>query len=122
MERAGGGRNAEMTSSTLDDLSRLLGRERDLLSLLVTRLAVDGAGRAALLDHVRLLELTRAVTVRALALEWGVEDACTLRDLIAAAPGEWDTVLARHRQALLSLAEELASGAVIQRSLREFLA
>lgn len=119
-----------MTSSTLDDLSRLLRRERDVLSLLVTRLAVDATGCDALLHHVRLLELRRAVTARALAVEWGVEDGSTLRDLIAAAPREWEAVLAAHRQALLSLAEEIAGTAPgspeesrpIQRSLREFLA
>ncbi len=119
-----------MTSSTMADLSRLLTRERDVLSLLVTRLAVDAAGCAALLHQVRLLELRRAVTVRALAVEWGAEDASTLRDLIAAAPREWETVLAAHRQALLSLAEEISGttpgspdeSRPVQRSLREFLA
>lgn len=117
-----------MTTSNLARFSGILWRERDALGLLVTRLAQDRVGCDALLRHVRVLELHRAATGRAVALELGMEEASTLHDLTAAAPGEWEAVLAGHHRALRSLASRAVTvpddrlRPTIQRSLREFLA
>lgn len=116
-----------MPTSNLARFSGVLWRERDVLGLLVTRLTEDTTACEPLLRHVRVLELHRAAVGRAVAVELGVEDALTLEDISAAAPGEWEAVLAGHHRALRSLTSLVLTlpgnrlGPGIQRSLREFL-
>lgn len=116
-----------VATSNLARFSGILWRERDILGLLVNRLADDPSGCDALLRHVRLLELHRAAAGRAVAVELGVDDSSRLLDLSAAAPGEWEAVLAGHHRALRSLTSLMGvlpapdRHPVVQRSLRDFL-
>lgn len=122
-----------MTSSSLNELSGLLWRERDVLDLVVTRL-VDGDDEwQGLFRSISSLELHRAVTAREAALELGVAGDATLDEIAAAAPRDWSSILAGHARALRALTSEIArlsgDGApvspdgrtVMQRSLRDFL-
>lgn len=116
-----------MATSNLARFSTILWRERDILGLLVSRLTDDPSGCDALLGQVRLLELHRAAAGRAVAVELGVDDSSRLLDLSAAAPGEWEAVLAGHHRALRSLTSLIGvlprAGRIpaVQRSLRDFL-
>lgn len=116
-----------MASSNLARFSGVLWRERDVLGQVVTRLSQDEVPDA-LLGHLRVLELHRAAAGRAVAVELGAEDARTLSDLAAVAPGAWKAVLAGHHRALRALAVMVLTVTgnrkipPIQRSLRDFLA
>ena len=121
-----------MTRSSLNDLSGLLWRERDVLDLLLGRLDRGEEPTDGLFRSMSSLELHRAITAREAGLELGLAGEPTLQELIDTAPAEWTSVLEGHRAALMRLAtlvdERLqlvpARGGPrtsLQRSLREFL-
>lgn len=123
-------------SSSLNELSGLLWRERDVLDLVVSRLEGGNGDWHALLRSISSLELHRAITAREAALELGLSGDSTLDEIAAGAPREWSSILAGHARALRALTSELvrlsedgafvgSDGAVpsgvLQRSLRDFL-
>jgi hypothetical protein len=126
-----------MTSSSLNELSGLLWRERDVLDLVVRRLEAGGSDWEGLLRSVGSLELHRAITAREAALELGVSGDATLDEVAAAAPPQWSSILTSHALALRSLTSEIArvsssgervvaggrggAAGLVQRSLRDFL-
>lgn len=105
-------RPAPGTSTTsLHELSALLVREREVLELIVERVADAGGAREReiLLRSITSLELHRAIAARAVAVELGMDREPTLRELAARAPREWTGPLRDHLRALTSLAEEISS-------------
>ncbi|WP_341934305.1 flagellar protein FlgN [Microbacterium sp. LWO14-1.2] len=106
------------------DLSMQLMRERDLLEVLLFKLdeqqmlLATGRNRwiqnaANEIDRVLAamptVALSRDTLVVAVADEWGVPEATTLRELIDAAPTDaWREVMSGHLEAMTSLAEEIA--------------
>lgn len=105
------------------ELSMHLMREREMLELLLFKLDVQqmllASGRTRwipqtvneierVLAAMPVTALTRDTLVVAVADEWGVPDATTLRDLIDAAPSDaWREVLNGHLEAMLALAAEI---------------
>ncbi|MBO9625763.1 MAG: flagellar export chaperone FlgN [Microbacterium sp.] len=105
------------------DLSMQLMRERDLLELLLFKLDVQqtllATGRNRWIAHsvseiervlaaMPTVALSRDTLVVAVADEWGVPEATTLSDLIAAAPTDaWREVLTSHLDAMTALAAEI---------------
>jgi hypothetical protein len=99
-------------------------RERELLELLLFKLDVQqmllATGRTRWIPQTvneieRVLAtmpstaLTRDSLVVAVAAEWSVPEATTLRELIDAAPTDaWREVLSGHLDAMLALAAEIA--------------
>jgi hypothetical protein len=108
------------------EVSDILWRERELLDVLAFKLdqerllLADGnvrwLARAAheielVIEQARLLELTRAVEVDALAQSIGLEPAPTLAELAAAAPPPWDELLEAHRRAFIELSRQIHDAA-----------
>jgi hypothetical protein len=106
----------------LREVSAILWRERHLLELLLFKLdeeqLVLAAGRTRwlaratrevemVLEEIRQTELERAVEVSRLALDLGLPAGASLRQLAEAAPPPWQDMLVEHRQAFLSLTEEV---------------
>ena len=132
-----------MPTSSLNELSGLLWRERDVLEQLLGVLRDGGADVESdgLLRSISSLELHRAITAREAAVELGLDGEPTLQDLVERTTGEWASVLAGHRRALEALSDEVrgllrpapardssnvvvtlpVGGRSLQRSLREFL-
>ena len=106
-----------------DELSAHLLREREMLELLVFKLDVQqmilATGRTRWIGQTTTeiervvaampaLAMTRDTLVVAVADEWGVPDATTLRELIDASPTEaWREVFTGHFAAMLELADEI---------------
>ncbi|CEA06658.1 FlgN protein [Arthrobacter saudimassiliensis] len=104
-------------------LSALLWEERELLELLVFKLEEEQllltSGRSRWLQHatreveqvlerLRAAELSRTVTVAALAREWHVSEDATLRELADAAPaGPWAEIFTAHLQAMTELTSKI---------------
>jgi hypothetical protein len=107
----------------MDELARLLSRERLVLELVVFRLVelrqLLAAGEARFLpaaaadvEHaladLRTVELRRAVVVNRLAAAAGVaDDQLSLRALAGIAPRPYAGILTEHRRALQLLAAEM---------------
>ena len=107
-----------------NDLSTLLWRERELLDLLVFKLEEEQllltAGRSkwlhhatreveAVLAHLRTAGIERTVEASACAIEWGLPEDATLRQLVEGAPDEvWREVLQSHLTALTALTAQIA--------------
>ena len=104
-------------------LSMQLKRERDMLELLLFRLDVQqmlvAAGRTRGIHHA-VAELERAISalptatlsrdtlVTVVADEWGVPDAVTLKQLIAAAPSAvWHEIFTDYLVTMLALVVEI---------------
>lgn len=104
-------------------LSMQLKREREMLELLLFRLDVQqllvSAGRTRGIHHA-VTELERAITalptatlsrdtlVTVVADEWGVPDAVTLKQLIAAAPtATWQEIFTEYLVTMLALVVEI---------------
>jgi hypothetical protein len=119
---------------SLNEVSNILWRERQLLELLVFKLEEEqlvlAAGRSRWLPHatrevesvlaeIKRLELDRAVHVDAVAADLGVGPGPTLRELVEHAPSPWNTILDDHRVALLEAAQEIDT---IARGNRDLLA
>ena len=107
----------------LREVSTILWRERHLLELLLFKLEEEqlllAAGRnrwlpratrevEMVLDEIKQTELERAIEVERLAPELGLGRNASLRQLAEAAPPPWSGMLSDHRQAFLSLTEEVA--------------
>lgn len=106
----------------LTEVSNILWRERQLLELLVFKLAeeklVVGLGRPtwqvhaareveAVAGELRRVELERAVKVQSWATSHGIDGEPSLRKLCDAVPGAWGMVLGEHRREMLALVEEV---------------
>lgn len=121
-----------LPTTGLSDLSQILWRERETLELVLFKLEeqrlllVDGQDRwvghasrelDTVLDQLGAMELNRALTSAAAAAELGVRDDSGLRDLAAAAPAPWPSVIERHVCALVRLAQEIVAVAGANRVL-----
>jgi hypothetical protein len=107
-----------------NDLSNLLWRERELLELLVFKLEEEQllltAGKSrwlpqatreveAVLARIRVAGMERAVEASAVALEWGLPEDATLRQLVGRAPSDvWRDILQSHLTALAALTAQIA--------------
>jgi hypothetical protein len=107
-----------------NDLSNLLWRERELLELLVFKLEEEQllltAGKSrwlpqatreveAVLARIRLAGVERTVEGSAVAIEWGMPEDATLRQLAQSAPSDtWRDILQSHLTALTSLTAQIA--------------
>ncbi|HEX8497675.1 MAG TPA: flagellar export chaperone FlgN [Actinomycetales bacterium] len=115
------------------EVSTDLWTERELLELLLFKLEEEqlvlASGRVRwlshatrevemVLDQIRRAELSRAVAVDQLAAELGLPPGPSLTALAAATTAPWDEMLRDHRQAFLSLTEEISD---VSRSNRELL-
>lgn len=104
-----------MDRTSLDMLSGILWRERDVLEQVGQTGPADPASAQLALRSLSSLELHRAILTREVASEHGIAGDPSLDDLIQGVPTEWAAVLAGHRRALRRLAEAaantLASGA-----------
>lgn len=117
---------------SMQSLTTLLWRERQLLELLLFKLEVEQllltSGRTRWLAHatdevstvlgeIRSTELGHAVVSDGVAIELGLEPGATLAQLAAAAPSPWDTVLTEHRDAFLELTGQIDALATGNRQL-----
>jgi len=108
----------------LREVSAILWRERHLLELLLFKLdeeqLVLAAGRTRwlpratrevemVLDEIRQTELERAVEVSRLAIDLGLPAGASLRQLADCSPPPWQGMLVEHRQAFLSLTDEITA-------------
>jgi hypothetical protein len=108
----------------LREVSAILWRERHLLELLLFKLdeeqLVLAAGRTRwlpratrevemVLEEIRQTELERAVAVTRVAVDLGLPAGASLRQLAEAAPPPWQGMLAEHRQAFLTLTDEVTA-------------
>ena len=116
----------------LSEVSNILWRERQLLELLLFKLEEEQLllvnnrtrwlSHAAkeiedVLDAIRMAELSRAVEVENLAVELGLPDNASLRELATSAPEPWGHMLDEHRQAFLIATEEINAVASSNREL-----
>jgi hypothetical protein len=114
----------EEDSMGLREVSAILWRERHLLELLLFKLdeeqLVLAAGRTRwlpratrevemVLEEIRQTELERAVDVSRLAVDLGLAAGASLRQLADAAPEPWQGILTEHRQAFLTLTDEVTA-------------
>ncbi|MEW6476481.1 MAG: flagellar export chaperone FlgN [Actinomycetota bacterium] len=108
----------------LREVSAILWRERHLLELLLFKLdeeqLVLAAGRTRwlpratrevemVLEEIRQTELERAVEVSRVAVDLGLPSGASLRQLAETAPEPWRGMLVEHRQAFLSLTDEITN-------------
>jgi hypothetical protein len=108
----------------LREVSAILWRERHLLELLLFKLdeeqLVLAAGRSRwlaratrevemVLEEIRQTELERAVEVSRVAADLGLPAGASLRQLAEASPAPWNGMLMEHRQAFLTLTEEITT-------------
>jgi hypothetical protein len=113
----------EEATMGLREVSTILWRERHLLELLLFKLEEEqlllAAGRnrwlpratrevEMVLEEIKHTELERAVEVDRIAPELGLPANPSLRQLAEAAPPPWREMLTDHRQAFLSLTEEVS--------------
>jgi hypothetical protein len=110
---------------SVNDLSAVLWRERELLELLTFKLEEEqlllAAGRSRwishasreveqVLDRLRTTGLERSAQSAAVAEEWGMPSDAPLREVVAAAPsGPWGEILASHLSAMLELTTRIGS-------------
>jgi hypothetical protein len=120
-------------ATSLQELSGLLWRERDVLQqlLVILHAGAEVVECEGLLRSISSLELHRAITTREVAIELGLDGEQSLDDLATASHGEWAEMLASHREELHRLAADVTamladrdtgSRLGLQRSLVEFLA
>ena len=115
---------------SLNDVSKLLWRERELLELLLFKLdeeqLVLAAGRTRwivhatrevemVLDEVKQLELERAVALDEVSVQLGLTDVPTLDGLARHTSGPWPQIFDDHRAALRELSREVRSVAAANR-------
>jgi hypothetical protein len=115
-------RDREECHVSMEELSRVLWRQRELLELVLFKLEehqlllesgrTRWLGLAArevdvLLDQFRRTELLRAVTADGLAAAVGLPPGPRLRDLARMSEEPWCTILLDHREALLALTAEV---------------
>jgi hypothetical protein len=108
----------------LREVSAILWRERHLLELLLFKLdeeqLVLAAGRTRwlaratrevemVLEELRQTELERALEVGRVAAAFGLPEDASLRQLADATPSPWQGMLIEHREAFLTLTEEIST-------------
>lgn len=109
---------------SVNDLSTLLWRERELLEMLVFKLEEEQllltAGRSKwlhhatreveqVLGHLRTAGIERTVEASTVAIGWNLPEDATLRQLAEGAPDEaWRDVLLSHLTALTALTSQIA--------------
>lgn len=108
----------------LREVSAILWRERHLLELLLFKLdeeqLVLAAGRTRwlaratrevemVLEELRQTELERAIEVGRVAEVLGLPEGASLRQLADAAAPPWQGMLAEHREAFLTLTDEIST-------------
>ncbi|MDP9334146.1 MAG: flagellar protein FlgN [Actinomycetota bacterium] len=116
----------------LSDVSNILWRERQLLELLVFKLEEEqlvlAAGRPRwlayatsgvenVLGEIKHIGLERSVLVADAARALGLSGSPTLRELAGLTPSPWDGIFAEHRNAMLTLAQEIDSITTSNRAL-----
>ncbi|WP_370327180.1 flagellar protein FlgN [Euzebya sp.] len=114
------------------DVSNILWRERQLLELLQFKLEVEqsllASGRSRWLGHatreiemlieeVKQVELARAIEVRALCDQLGINETPTLKALVAELDEPWSAIFEDHRQAFLTATQEIVGLAETNREL-----
>ncbi|WP_084125109.1 flagellar protein FlgN [Demequina sp. NBRC 110054] len=117
---------------SLDELSTILWRERELLETLLYRLETEelilANGRArwvgrssreveAVLDQIRTTDLGRAVESDDAAREVGVPEGSSLLELANAAPAPWDEMLRAHHTALADITSQISTLSKLNRDL-----
>ena len=117
---------------SLNNVSTILWRERQLLELLLFKLEEEqlllAAGRArwlaqaaneveTVLEEIKNAELARCMEVEAVAAELGLSAEASLGDLIANSPSPWSGIFADHRDAFLAMTQEILSVAGSNREL-----
>lgn len=117
---------------SMEDLSSVLWRERDLLETLLYKLEVEqlvlATGRTqwlakaaqdieAVLDGIREIELLRAVELDAVAAELGLEPAPSLRDIADRSEEPWRDIWLDHREAFTTVATEIQQMSISNREL-----
>ncbi|THG29662.1 flagellar protein FlgN [Naasia lichenicola] len=109
----------------VNELSTLLWRERELLELLMFKLDEEQllltSGKSKwlpyatreveqVLTRLRKAGIERTVEASAVAMEWGIGDEATLRELSDHSPTDaWRDILSSHLTALTSLTQQIAS-------------
>ena len=119
-------------AATVEKLSLILLRERELLDTLLYRLEVEqlvlASGRTthlmraardveACLDTLRQTEVLRSVAADEAAEEVGVHRQCSLRELAEAAAEPWRTILLEHREAFVEITRQVSEMAGTNRDL-----
>ena len=117
---------------SLDELSTILWRERELLETLLYRLETEElvlaggrsrwVGRAArdveaVLDQIRGAELGRAIEADAAAREVGIPEGSSLLEIAEAAPSPWDEMLRGHHLALTDITAQITTLSHLNREL-----
>lgn len=117
---------------SMEDLSSVLWRERELLETLLYKLEVEqlvlAGGRSrwlpaaareieAVLANIRDIELLRAVEVDEVAEELGLDPNPSLKDLAATSPEPWNAIWLDHREAFRTVAAEISAMADSNREL-----
>ena len=107
---------------SMEDLSSVLWRERELLETLAYKLEVEqlvlSAGRThwlaaaareveVVLESIRDLEVLRAVEVDALAEELGLDPNPSLREIAEASDEPWRSIWLDHREAFTTVAAQI---------------
>ena len=112
------------------EVSDILWRERELLDVLVFKLEEEqlllAAGKVRwlaratrevelVLEQLRLTELTRSVEVDAAAASIGLESSVSLSKLAETAPQPWGDLFRAHRDAFLTITNEVSALAAANR-------
>ncbi len=107
---------------SMEDLSSVLWRERELLETLAYKLEVEqlvlSAGRThglaaaareveMVLENIRDLEVLRAVEVDAVAEELGLDPNPSLREIAEASDEPWRSIWLDHREAFTTVAAQI---------------
>lgn len=116
----------------LTEVSNILWQERHLLERLLFKLTEEqmllASGHVrwlafatdeveAVLEELGRAELIRALAVQGCARELGMAGEPRLSELAERAPAPWDAILDDHRQAFLTLADEVTGMARVNREL-----
>ncbi|HEY0773366.1 MAG TPA: flagellar protein FlgN [Nocardioidaceae bacterium] len=117
---------------SMEDLSAVLWRERELLETLLFKLEVEqlvlATGRTRwlapaareieeVLDAIRETELLRAVEADALAMELGIGPNPSLQDIADRSDEPWKSIWLDHRETFTSVTAEITSMAENNREL-----
>lgn len=117
---------------SMEDLSSVLWRERELLETLLYKLEVEqlvlASGRThwlataareveMVLDRIREIELLRAVELDTLAFELGLESNPSLHQIADASEEPWRTIWLDHREAFTTVATEISKMSETNREL-----
>jgi FlgN protein len=117
---------------SMEDLSSVLWRERELLETLLFKLEVEqlvlATGRTRwlapaareieeILDAIREIELLRSVEADAVAAQLGLEPNPSLRDIAEASDEPWRSIWLDHRETFTTVSAEISAMAENNREL-----